>query len=108
MDASRAATGMLEVLTTTMVRSMSGLAAPGVGEGRELLEQLRHLVAPLAAAHVDHDVHVGELGDGLLQDGLAGAEAAGEDGGPPRARGKRKSMVRWPVTSGRVGESFFR
>ncbi len=60
---------------------------PGVLQLTELLDQVRHLVSPLAAAHVDDDINVGELGDGLLQDGLACAEPAGYDRGSAAGEG---------------------
>ncbi len=71
---------MFDVFTTTMVRSISGRLLHGSLEHREIVEHLGHFVAALAAADVDDDVHVGELGDRLLQQRLAGAEAAGKDG----------------------------
>ena len=56
---------------------MSERPVRGSFQRRELLEHLGHLVAALAAADVDHDVRLGVLGERLLDDRLAGAEAAG-------------------------------
>ncbi len=57
------------------------LAGAGVGQLRELPQHVGHLVAALAAADVDHDVHVGPLGQLVLHHGLAGAEGTGHGGG---------------------------
>ena len=64
-----------------------------------------HLVAPLAAADVDHDVHVGPLGKLVLHHGLAGAEGAGTAAVPPFAR---KQRVDDPLArhQGHIGLSF--
>ena len=80
MLASRAVTGMLDVLAMRTVRSMSGRPRARVLEVRELLEHLRHLVSALAAADVDDDVRVGPLGQLVLRNGLARSETAGDDG----------------------------
>jgi hypothetical protein len=53
----------------------------GHGEGGELGQHLGHLVAALAAAHVDDAVRVGVLGEGLRDDGLAAAKGAGDGAG---------------------------
>ncbi len=55
-------------------------AAARVDERGELLEHLRHLVPPLAAADVDDDVGVRPLRQGVLQHGFARPEGAGEGG----------------------------
>ena len=68
---------MLEVLTTSTVRSMIERPVRGSTSAGELAQHLGHLVAALAAADVDDDVGVGVLGERLLDHRLAGAEAAG-------------------------------
>ena len=80
MLASRAATGMFDVLAMMTVRSISGRPVRGSVELRKLLEHAGHLVAALAAAEVDDDVGVAALGQRFQQDRLAGAEAAGNRG----------------------------
>ena len=89
MDASRAATGMLEVLAMSTVRSVMG--RPDLGSIRlgELLQHLGHLVAALAAAHVDDDVRVAPFGKLMLGHGLAGAETAGNGGGAALGNGEQ-------------------
>ena len=62
-----------------------------VGELRELVEHLGHLVAALAAADVDDHVGLGVLRERLLDDRLAGAEAAGH--GDRAALGDREEEV---------------
>jgi hypothetical protein len=52
------------------------VAGAGVHQPGELAQHLRHLVAALAAPDIDHDVGLGVLRQGLLDDGLARAEAA--------------------------------
>ena len=71
---------MLLVLAMSTVRSVMGLPLLGSISSRELLQHLRHLVAALAAAHIDDDVRVAPLGQLVLGHGLAGAEAAGDGG----------------------------
>ncbi len=56
----------------------------------KFIEQAGHLVAAFTAADIDHDVDIGVLGDGLLKDRLAGAEAAGHDGDATLEQGKEK------------------
>ncbi len=63
-----------------IVRSMQGLARARVDQLGELGEDVRHLVAALAAADVDDHVGVGPLGQGLLRDGLARPEPPGDHG----------------------------
>ena len=67
-----------------------GFAVAGVGQLGELHEDVRHLVAALAAADVDDDVHVGPLGELVLHDGLAGAEGAGDRGGAALGDGEER------------------
>ena len=62
-----------------------------VHELRELLEHARHLVAALATAQVDDHVCTAALGERFQQDGLAGAEAAGNR--PLAAQGDRKQRI---------------
>ena len=78
------------------------LAVAGVFEFGELHQNVGHLIAALAAADVDHDVHVGPLGKLVLHDRLARAEGAvgdGEEGvddtlaGVHGARGNKLSRV---------------
>ena len=69
------------------VRSASRPPVRGSSSSAELVDDVGHLVAALAAAHVDDHVGVAPLGDLLQQHGLAGAEAAGHGGGAaPRDR----------------------
>ena len=53
-------------------------AGAGVLQLREFPQNVGHLVAALAAADVNHDVHIGPLGQLVLHHGLAGAEGAGD------------------------------
>jgi hypothetical protein len=78
MEASRATTGMLEVLATSRVRSIRGRPVWGVLQFGHELQHVGELVAALAAAHVDDDLGVAPAGDLLLQHGLASAEGAGD------------------------------
>ena len=80
---------------------------PGVLQFLELGDHVRHLVAALAAAHVDHDVHVGELRHGLLQDGLARAEPAGEDGRAAAREGEEEIDAPLPGDERRSGRELF-
>ena len=87
MLASRAATGMLDVLAIRVLYGPSGgLPVRGSVSFAELLQHLGHLVAALAAADVDDDVRVRPLGDLVLGHGLAGSESArdGSRAGPWR------------------------
>ena len=70
-------------------------AGARVDQGRELAQHLGHLVAPFAAADVDHDVGLGVLRQRLLDDRLAGAEAAGHGDGA--ALRHRKEEVEHPL-----------
>ncbi len=80
MLASRAATGMLEVLAISTVRYIKRVAGPGVDELRKFHEHVGHFIAPFPATHVNHDIGVGPLGQGLLGHRFAGAES------PPPSR----------------------
>ena len=91
MLASRAIIGMFEVLAMITVRSSSERAGARILELGQLVEDVGHLVAALAAADVDDHVGVAPLGDLLQQDGLAGAEAAGHGGAA--AAGDREEQV---------------
>jgi len=74
---------------------------------RELGQHLSHLVAPLAAAHVDDDVGVTPLGQRVLGDGLAGTEAAGDRTRPTLGNGKEDVDDTLPGDQGFVhGEAF--
>jgi hypothetical protein len=84
---------MFEVFTTRTERSMIEL--PDRGEVGEFGQHLRHFVAPLAAADIDHDVGLGVLGQGLLDDGLPRAEPAGDGDGPSFR--DRKEEVEHPL-----------
>ena len=53
-------------------------AFPHLGK---VLQHLRHLVAALAAAHVDDDVRVGVLGQRLRNHSLTAAKGAGDGRG---------------------------
>ncbi len=48
----------------------------------EFVQHFRHLVTALAAAHIDDDVRIAPLGQGLLQNRLAGAKATRQRGAP--------------------------
>ena len=67
-----------------------GLAAFGVDQLAEFVQHLRHLVAALAAAHIDDDVRVAPLGKLVLRHRLAGAEAAGNGGRAALCNGKQR------------------
>ena len=86
---------MFEVLTTSTRALHQRAAGAGIVQPRELVEHLGHLVAPLAAADEDDDVGGGELGQGLLDHGLAGAEAAGH--GDAAAFGDGEEEVEDPL-----------
>ena len=86
---------MLEVFTTSTVRSMSGRPVRGSIRRGNSRQHLGHLVAALAAADVDDDVGLGVLGERLLDDGLAGAEAAGHR--HAAALGDREEQVEDPL-----------
>ena len=62
-----------------------------VQQSGELLEHLGELVAPLSATYEDDHIGVGMPGDGLLQHGLARAEATGQCGAA--AAGNREQRV---------------
>ncbi|CAN4035198.1 Hydroxypyruvate isomerase, partial [Dysosmobacter welbionis] len=66
-----------------------GLPGAGVLQLRELPEHVGHLVAPLAAADVDHDVHIRPLGQLVLHHSLAGAEGPGHGGGAALGNGEQ-------------------
>ena len=70
-EASRAAMGMFEVLTTSTRAVDDRPARARIAQQGELVEHLRHLVAALPAADVDDDVGLGELGQRLLDHRLA-------------------------------------
>ncbi len=57
----------------------------------EFVQNVRHLVAALAAADVDDDVHVGPLGQLMLHDRFAGTE--GPRNGRGAALGEREQRV---------------
>jgi hypothetical protein len=80
--ASRAATGMLDVLATSTVRLHQGLARVRVDELGELHQHVGHLVTTLAAADEDDDLGVRPLGDLVLGNGLARTERPGDAGNP--------------------------
>ncbi len=62
------------VASTTVYPFPFNLSVNLHGELREVLEHLAHLVAALSAAHVDDDVRVRVLGQGLRDHGLAATE----------------------------------
>ena len=95
MLASRAATGMLEVLAIRMVRSMSDAPVRGSIKRRELLEDLGEFVAAFSASDVDDHVGVGPFGEGLFVNGLAGPEPTRDGGGA--APGDRVENVHHPL-----------
>ena len=66
------------------------LAVAGVLQLGELHQNVGHLVAALAAADVDDDVHVRPLGQLVLHHGLAGAEGAGDGGGAALGDGEER------------------
>ena len=66
-----------------------GLARAGVGQLGELTENIGHLVAALAAADVDHQIHVAPLGQLVLYHGLTRAEGAGNAGGTALGDGEQ-------------------
>ena len=65
-----------------------GLAGMGVNEFGELHQNVCHLVAALAAADVDHYIHVGPLCKGVLHNGFTAAEGAGDCGGAALGHGE--------------------
>ena len=71
---------MFEVFAIRTVRSSSEPPVRGSIERREAVEQLGHLVAAFSAADVHHDVGARPAGEDLLDDRLAGTEAARDDG----------------------------
>ena len=81
-----------------------GPARAGVGQLGELGEHVGHLVAPLTAAHVHDHVRGGELGQGLLQHGLAGAEAPRQAGGAAQGDGEEGVQDALPGDE-RLGEA---
>merc|ERR1719322_1205187 len=77
MEASLAATGMLEVFAKTCPpHDAFGFSVNLDSEFREVLQHFRHLIATLATAHIDDDVRVGVLGEGLRDHSLATSESA--------------------------------
>jgi hypothetical protein len=62
------------------------------GELREVLQHLAHLVAALPAPHVDDDVRVGVLGQGLGDDGLAATEGPGDGRGSALGGGQNDNI----------------
>jgi hypothetical protein len=70
-------------------------AGPRVGQRAQLGDRVGHLVAALAAAHVDDHVRVAPLRQLLQQHRLAGAKAAGHRGGAPP--GNREQCVDHPL-----------
>ena len=77
MDASRAATGMSDVLAISTVRFIRRFAGARVVQLRELHQNVGHFVAALAAAYVYDNVRVRPLCKLMLHHGLAAAERAG-------------------------------
>lgn len=65
-----------------------GLAGAGV-PARGTPQHVSHLVAPFAAADVDHDVHVRPLGQLVLHHRLARAEGPGDGGGAALGHGEQ-------------------
>ena len=104
MEASRAATGMLEVLAIRMVRSSRAWPVRGSCEVGQFGQDAGHFIAPLAAAHVDDEVGLAPLGELVLGDGLAGAEPPGDGRGAALGQGKQVSRTRCPVIRGSVGQ----
>ena len=74
MDASRAATGMSEVLAISTVRFISDSPVLGSFSSGNSIQNVGHLVAALAAADVDHDLCVGPLCQLMLNHRLARTE----------------------------------
>ena len=70
------------------------VAGPGVDQLRKLHEHVGHFIAPFPAAHVNHDIGVGPLGQGLLRHRFAGAERSGNRG--VAAHGHGKQHVQYP------------
>ena len=68
----------------------NGLACAGVGQLRELAKHVGHLVAALAAADVDHKIHVAPLGQLMLNHRLTRAEGAGHAGGTALGDGEER------------------
>ena len=66
------------------------LAVARVLQLGELHQHVGHLIAALAAADVDHDVHVGPLRQLVLHDGLARAEGAGNGRGAALGDGEER------------------
>jgi hypothetical protein len=77
MEASRAATGMLEVFATRMVRK--GYPGLGVDQTGKFCQDLRDLVSPLAAPYIYYYVSIGPLGERCLRHCLARPETARDD-----------------------------
>ena len=63
------------------VRFHQGFAGAGVFQLGEFPQHVGHLIAPLAAADINHDFHIGPFGQLMLYHGLAGAEGTGYRGG---------------------------
>ena len=78
------------VLAISTVRWVMGLPLLGSSSSPELVQNLGHLVAALAAAHIDDDIGVAPFGQLVLGHGLAGAETAGDGGHAALGNGKQR------------------
>mmetsp|Transcript_12120 Transcript_12120/g.26211 ORF Transcript_12120/g.26211 Transcript_12120/m.26211 type:complete len:211 (+) Transcript_12120:363-995(+) len=65
--------------------NLAVLAGVGVGDGHgklgEITKDFRHFVTTLTASDVDNGIGVGELGEGLGDDGLTASEGTGDGAG---------------------------
>ena len=84
-----------------------GTAGLGVGQFRELVEHVGHLVAALAAPDINNDIGVAELRNLLLDDGLARPEAAGHAGRPAECDWEKHVEDALPGNEGLVHGQFF-
>ena len=80
MEASRAATGMLEVFAIRPYDS-SGDDRSSDPPVSEFLQYLSHLVSTFTAADIDDNICIGPLGDLVLGHGFSGTETTGNSGG---------------------------
>ena len=102
MDASRAATGMLEVLAMRVVRSVMGLPLFGSSSSLNsfstcvisLPRSPQPTYTMMSASH--------HLASWCCVIVLPVPKPPGTAAAPPLAMGNRLSMTRWPVTSGRL------